>query len=129
MAAGRRYGPLAVILTVLALVAGGVPPVAFTGHPAGQPAPGILAPGSSGSIGHHSWWDPRSWFGGDGANASKPRVLAATGGPQVGRMPVQAKMPAPRRVRELTARRSATTRVYQLSDGRQQAVISAVPVN
>lgn len=56
-------------------------------------------------------------------------TLAVTGGSQLGRMPRQAKMPVPRRARELTSRRTANARVYELADGRLQAVISAGPVN
>jgi RHS repeat-associated protein len=121
----RRYGRLAVVLTALALVAGGVPLVAFTGGP-GHGAGGVLAPGSSGSVHGHAWWDPRGWSGGGGAPG--PRVIAAAGGPRTARMPRQS-VSSPRRVRELTARRSADARVYQLSDGRLQSVISAEPVN
>jgi len=123
----RRYGPLAVVLTVLGLVAGGVAPVPFTSGGGGHRAPGVMAPGSSGSIGHHHWWDPRGWFGGHGAPG--PRTIAAAGGPQVGRRLRQAAAPTPRRVREVTGRRTADSRVFQLSDGRLQADISAVPVN
>lgn len=127
----RRYGlaagalTVATVVAVAALLASGVAPVQGPRPVAGSAA---LAPGSAGSLPHYHWWDPRGWFGGHGA-ALKPRTIAAVGGPQVGRAPAQAAWPAPRRVRELTARRSADARVYQLSDGRRQAVISAVPVN
>ncbi len=120
----RRYAPLAVALACVSLVAGGVPPVVFGSHRA---APGILAPGSAGSVAVRHWWDPRGWVG--GGSSPRPRTLAAGGGPQTARLPRQAALPAPRRVRELTARRSATTRVYQLADGRLQAEVSGVPVN
>ena len=122
----RRYRWLVAVAAVLALVAG-VLPLAVAGHGGPRPA-AVLAPGSSGSLRHLHWWDPRGWFGGGGGTPA-PRTLAAGGGPQVGRLPHQAAAPAPRRVRELTARRSADARVYQLSDGRLQAVISGVPVN
>ena len=130
MGAARRYGwytPLVAMVVAGVLVAVGAPPQALGGHGGSRPAPAVLAPGSSGSITHYPWWDPRGWLGGEGA--PRPRTLAAGGGPQIGRLPRQVALPAPRRVRELTARRSADTRVFQLSDGRLQAEISAVPVN
>src|SRR6266404_6133942 len=108
----RRWGRLAAVVAALALLAGGVPPT-VSGHGGSRPA-AVLAPGSSGSLRHYHWWDPRGWLGG-GSGVPGPRVLAAG--------------PAPRRVRELTARRAADARVYQLADGRLQAVISGVPVN
>src|SRR6266702_7491785 len=122
----RKYRWLAAVVAALALVAGALP-LAVSGHGGSRPV-GVLAPGSSGSLRHYQWWDPRGWTGG-GEGVPGPRVVSAGGGPQVGRLPRQVAAPAPRRVRELTARRSADTRVYQLSDGRRQAVISAVPVN
>src|SRR5216684_2290607 len=130
MGAARRYGwyaPLVAMVVAGVLVAVGAPPLPLGGHGGSRPAPAVLAPGSSGSITHYRWWDPRGWLGGGGA--PKPRTLAAGGGPQAGRMPRQVALPAPRRMRELAARRSADTRVFQLSDGRLQAEISAVPVN
>jgi len=129
MGAARRYGwyaPLAALVTAGALVAAGVLPLG--GHGGSRPAPAVLAPGSAGSVSHHPWWDPRGWLG-SGGGVPKPRTIAAAGGPHAGRLPRQVAVPAPRRVRELTARRTADTRVYQLSDGRLQAAVSAVPVN
>ncbi len=130
MGAARRYGwyaPLVAMVVAGVLVAVGAPPQALGGHGGSRPAPAVLAPGSSGSITHYPWWDPRGWLGGGGA--AKPRTIAAGGGPQRGRLPRQVAVPAPRRVRELTSRRTADARVYQLSDGRLQAAVSAVPVN
>jgi RHS repeat-associated protein len=127
IAAARRYGPLVACLAVLALVAGGGSLVVLP-HRAGPPRAGaVLAPGSQGSLAHHPWWDPRGWFGGSGV--PKSRTIAAVGGPQTGRRLRQVASPPVRRVRELTAKRTADTRVYQLSDGRLQADVSAVPVN
>ncbi len=126
----RKYGwyaPLVAIAMAGVLIAWLAPPVPVTGHGSGQ-APGVLAPGSSGSLTHYPWWDPRGWFGG-GGGAPGPRTMVAGGGPQVGRMPRQAVAPRPRRVRELTSRRTANTRVYRMSNGTFQADISAGPVN
>src|SRR5437879_4615983 len=123
----RWYAPLAALATVAALVAGGVlPPGGQSGIP--RP-PGVLPPGSSGSITHHSWWDPRGWHG--GGDVPKSSKIPATGGPQlqVGRRPRQVAAPAPRRVGEVVGKRTENARVYRLSNGKLQAAISAVPVN
>jgi len=95
------------------------------GHNGGGPGQaGILAPGSSGSLQHHSWWDPGGWA--DGGGAPKPRAIAGSGLPRASsRVTRHAAVAPPRRVGELTSLRTAGTRVYQLSDGRRQAVISA----
>lgn len=45
------------------------------------------------------------------------------------RPPAGKKWPAQKRVREVAAKRTANGKVYQLSDGRLQAEISAVPVH
>ncbi len=97
---------------------------------AGHRVPGLQAAGSSGSLQHHPWWDPQGWFAG-GGTAPGPRVLAGNVAavPAAGRMPRQAAMRPVRRVRELTGKRDRYTRVFQLSDGRLQAVVSGVPVN
>jgi len=126
--AARRYGwyaPLVAMMTAGALVAAGVLPLG--GHGGSSPAATILAPGSSGSITRHPWWDPRGWFG--AGSAARPRTITADGGPHAGRLPRQVAVPKPHRVRELSARRSANTRVFKLSDGRLQAAVSAGPVN
>ena len=49
--------------------------------------------------------------------------------PSVARPVPAAPIPAPRRVRELTDRRTATGKVFQLADGRTQAEVSREPVH
>src|SRR5207247_2295184 len=115
---------LHVLGTGLALVGGGFRPAACPAGPVGRAV--VLAAGTSGSIAHHSWWDPRGWFG--RSPVPKPRQIAA-GGPRAGALPRQAAVSPARRVRELTAQRNAFSRVFALSDGRVQAEVSAVPVN
>jgi len=125
---GKRWWvPLAAVVGTVALLIGVVPQFSVPGTVGSHSASGVLAPGSSGSLAHHPWWDPRGWFAGD--STPKARTLAAGGGPMVTRGPRQVKAPPARRVRELTSRRTANTRVYQLSDGRMQADVSAGPVN
>jgi len=93
-------------------------------------APGVLAPGSNGSLHHSPWWDPRGWFAG-GGTVPKPRELAndVAAVPGTGRLPRQAALGPVHRVRELTSKRGEYTRVFQLSDGRLQAVLSGTPVS
>jgi RHS repeat-associated protein len=96
-----------------------------------RPAARIQAPGSSGSLQHLPWWDPRGWLAGGGGTVPKPRVLAdnVAAVPGTRRILRQAAMRPVHRVRELTGKRDEYTRVYQLSDGRLQAVVSGVPAN
>src|SRR5215470_213977 len=117
---------VAVLVVVAGLVASLVP-AAQVPNPA-RPAPGIQPAGSFGSLRHYPWWDPRHWSE-RGAPASSVLADAVNGVPHRGRLPHQAALRPARRVAELTGRRSQNARVYQLSDGRLQAVISAVPVN
>ena len=126
----RRFGPVVVLVAVLALLAGGLPVLTGGSGPGSKPAPGlaIQAPGSNGSVHSLPWWDPRGWFGGGGgSSAPSTKVLdnnvAAV--PSAGRLPRQQALGPVRRVRELTAKRDEYSRVYQLSDGQQQAVISS----
>jgi len=133
----RRYIPgtkrsrwilsAAALLAAAGLVVSQLPPARVAGS---HRTPGVQAAGSNGSLQHHSWWDPRGWFGG-GGTAPKPRVLAGNVAavPGTGRMPRQVAMGPVRRVRELTGKRDRYTRVFQLSDGRLQAVVSAGPAN
>jgi len=127
----RSYGwfvPLVAMIVAGVLVASGLSPVSLGGH-LGSPAAGGMSPGSNGSIRHYSWWDPRGWFGGGDAQVPHAQTIAVAGGPQSRPMPHQAAAPKPRRVAELTGKRTASARVYRLSDGRLQAVVSAGPMN
>jgi RHS repeat-associated protein len=63
-----------------------------------------------------------------GPGRAKPEVVSA--GLSLSEQPPAAKkLPPAKRVREVPGRRTANGRVYQLSDGRLQAELSAVPVN
>ncbi|HEX8008988.1 MAG TPA: DNRLRE domain-containing protein, partial [Trebonia sp.] len=123
-----------VLVAVLALLAGGLPLLTGGSGPGSGSVPGlaIQAPGSSGSVHSLPWWDPRGWFGGGGGSSvPSAKVLdnnvAAV--PSAGRLPRQVALGPVRRVRELAAKRTEFSRTYALSDGQQQAVISAGPVN
>ena len=128
----RGYVPVIVPVAVLALLAGGLPAVlGGSGTPA-RPGLAVQAPGSNGSARSHHWWDPRGWFGGGGSGAPSSHAIAdwkpAAGRPP-GRVAGDGPHKAAHRVRELPAKRDAYTRVYQMSDGTQQAVVSAGPMN
>jgi hypothetical protein len=116
-------------MVVLGIIAGTVVAV---NPPAQNHGLAVQAPGSQGSVSHLPWWDPRGWFGsGSGAGAPGSHALAGSGAalPSHGQVLRQVKAPPARRVGELAAKRTQYSRTYQLSDGRQQAVLSSVPVN
>src|SRR5262245_17441353 len=114
-----------VLLAVTGLVLSFVSPVRVTGI--ARPTPGIQAPGSNGSLQQYPWWDPRHWTE-RSAPASTVLADAVNGVPHRARLPHQATLRPARRVAELAGDRNAYARVYQLSDGRLQAVISGGPV-
>src|SRR5260370_13711160 len=118
---------VAALLAVSCLVLSQLSPARVAGT---HRAPGVQVAGSNGSLHHRPWWDPGGWFAG-GGGAPKPRVLAddVAAVPGTGRTPRQAAMGPVHRVRELTNKRDEYTRVFTLSDGRLQAVVSTVPAN
>ncbi|MFL6054039.1 MAG: DNRLRE domain-containing protein, partial [Actinoallomurus sp.] len=78
---------------------------------------------------HKSFWDKvRGVFGGDDGKPAS-RDLKVNAVPRVDPQPKAARMKPARRVRELTGRRTANARFYQLSDGRVQEELSASPLN
>ncbi|MBG6106099.1 MULTISPECIES: DNRLRE domain-containing protein [Micromonospora] len=66
--------------------------------------------------------------GGSGSGRAKPEAVSAALAVQEKPPPAQA-WPPQKRVKELTGKRTANSRVYQLADGRTQAEISAVPLH
>src|SRR5215470_5467964 len=127
---GTRRSRWIMSLVLLAAVAGLVAslvPAAQVPNLA-RPAAGVQPAGSFGSLRHYPWWDPRHWSE-RGAPASTVLADAVNGVPHRGRLPHRVALRPARRVAELAGRRSENGRVYQLSDGRLQAVISAVPVS
>ncbi|WP_203981222.1 golvesin C-terminal-like domain-containing protein [Planosporangium flavigriseum] len=64
---------------------------------------------------------------GNGASGRAERISAGLAMEQ--KAPAGKAWPAQKRVREVTEKRTANGRIFQLSDGRMQAEVSAVPVN
>jgi RHS repeat-associated protein len=126
--ARRRWRAVLAVACALSMAAG-ITIAALPGRTGVPGNSGILPPGSQGSLPHHSWWDPRGWFGSNGAPSSHVLAGSALALPSHRRMPAQAVAPPLRRVAEITAKRSQYSRTYLLSNGQQQATISTVPVN
>ncbi|HEY9368647.1 DNRLRE domain-containing protein [Streptomyces sp.] len=70
--------------------------------------------------------DIKSWFGGDGKEAATPPRLPDTAVPSNDHLPRGKAAPKPKRVKELTERRTPQARYWQLSDGRIQSEVSGV---
>jgi RHS repeat-associated protein len=124
----QRLRTLLVLSCVLALVLGVAASNAVVPPPASKPT----ATTASAPHGPGVWQRLLGHLGIGEQPSGKPTAAASARPlPQVGppAKPVAAK-PAgpPRRVRELVGRRTATQRVFQLSDGRLQAELSGAPL-
>src|SRR5215471_861843 len=128
----RGYVPVIILVAVLALLAGGLPAVLGGSGTPSRPGLAVQPPGSNGSVQSHHWWDPRGWFGGGGGGgAPSSRAIAdwrSAAGRPPGHVAGQGPHKSAHRVRQLPAT-NGYTRVYQMSDGTEQAVLSAGPVN
>jgi RHS repeat-associated protein len=70
----------------------------------------------------------KNWFGDEeGTGSGEPVSHDEAGVADRQKLPPGRVAPKPKRVKELTDRRTANTRYWQLSDGRVQAEVSAVP--
>jgi hypothetical protein len=129
----RRLSPFVVLVAALALLAGVLPALVAPPSAGSHGGLAVQAPGSSGSVRSLPWWDPRGWFGGGGGGGAPSAHAITTWKPAAGRPPGQVAGQGTHkpghRVRELPARRDEYTKVYQMSDGTRQAVVSAGPVN
>jgi RHS repeat-associated protein len=74
-------------------------------------------------------WRPASEGGGGGGRDAQPRVFSENGVPRNDQAPRAKAWQPEKRVGELTARRSATSRVFQLADGRLQQELSTTPLH
>ncbi|WP_446210444.1 golvesin C-terminal-like domain-containing protein [Micromonospora sp. IBSANI012] len=117
----RLRGPLIVAL-VLALVAtlGGMETLRQY-----QPNPAATASAGDDDILTRLGKAARGLVGGGAAKAPAEAVRAGLYVEQ--KLPAGVRKQPAKRVKELTGRRSATTRVYKMSDGRLQAEVSATP--
>ncbi|MER6591124.1 DNRLRE domain-containing protein [Micromonospora purpureochromogenes] len=117
----RLRGPLIVAL-VLALVAtlGGMETLRQY-----QPDPAATASAGDDDILTRLGKAARGLVGGGAAKAPAEAVRAGLYVEQ--KLPAGVRKQPAKRVKELTGRRSATTRVYKMSDGRLQAEVSATP--
>jgi RHS repeat-associated protein len=86
--------------------------------------------GSAGVADPRNGWRPAS-AGGGRAQTARPqeRIFSENGVPREDPAPKPAAGAPAKRVRELAGRRSATSRVFQLADGRLQQEISATPLH
>jgi RHS repeat-associated protein len=128
----RGYGPVLVLVAVLALLAGGLPALVASPGSGSHPGLAVQAPGSQGSVHQLPWWDPRGWFGGGGGGAPAAHTIADYKPPVArppGRVAGQGPHKPAHRVRELTSERTEYSSTYEMSDGTRQQVISAGPVN
>jgi len=110
---GRRVPVLA---TVVAVMVGVMSPQAFAAPP--KPA-APSKPAAPKMPAQHPDWRPVP---------RTPAPIAVQSGPARPQIPIGA-MPPAHRVRELTGKRTANARFYQLSDGRVQAAVATGVVN
>ncbi|HET6353114.1 DNRLRE domain-containing protein [Streptomyces sp.] len=71
----------------------------------------------------------KGWFSDDDEEADKPPVGGKLEIPSREKLPKGKKLPKAKRVKELTERRTSQARFFELSDGRVEAELSAVPVS
>ncbi|MEU7036169.1 DNRLRE domain-containing protein [Streptomyces sp. NPDC046237] len=69
------------------------------------------------------------WFSDDGAGGTKPPVGGNLEVPSREKLPKGEKLPKAKRVKELTGKRTSQARFWQLSDGRIEAELTAVPTS
>ncbi|MGI5402457.1 DNRLRE domain-containing protein [Streptomyces sp. CA-135486] len=71
----------------------------------------------------------KGWFSDDDEESARPPVGGKLEIPSREKLPKGKKLPKAKRVKELTDRRTPQARFWQLSDGRVEAELSAVPVS
>ncbi|WP_406272412.1 DNRLRE domain-containing protein [Streptomyces sp. NBC_00191] len=94
------------------------------------PQVAYAAPASSSDDGGKGIVDTvKGWFSDDDEEADKPPVGGKLEIPSREKLPKGKKLPKAKRVKELTERRTSQARFFELSDGRVEAELSAVPVS
>ncbi|MBN0043056.1 DNRLRE domain-containing protein [Streptomyces actuosus] len=111
-----RWGTLVACLVVSAVTTTALPQVAYAAPAEDRDEKGFVD-------------TVKSWFADDGKENEKPPSHDELGIADRQKLPKGTKDPKARRVRELTGRRTANARFWQLSDGRVQAELSAVPTS
>lgn len=124
MRRGRLSRTVTVILAALLGLSG---LVALREEPSGSVA-GRDSTDAAGVGDPRSGWRPASEGGGGGGDV-RPRVFSANGVPRSDPAPKAEAWRSEKRVRELTTKRSATSRVFQLADGRLQQELSSTPLH
>ncbi|MFB7757982.1 hypothetical protein ACFC18_51845, partial [Streptomyces sp. NPDC056121] len=97
-----------------AVVSAALPQMAYAASSSGDDGKGVID-----SI--------TGWFSDDDEDGDKPPTGGKLEMPSREKLPRGKKAPKAKRVKELTSRRTEHARFWQLSDGRIQAEVSAVP--
>lgn len=95
----------------------------------GMPQPAFAAPSGGGGTGFVSGLKDFLGLDDDKPEPAAPPELPDTAVPSNERLPKGKAAPAAKRVKELTDRRTPSARYWQLSDGRVQSEVSAVPTH
>jgi RHS repeat-associated protein len=111
-----RLGSLIACLVVSAVTSTALPQVAYAASASDGDDKGIVD-------------TVKGWFADDGKGNEKPPSHDELGIADRQKLPKGKADPKATRVRELTGRRTANARFWQLSDGRVQAELSAVPMS
>jgi RHS repeat-associated protein len=115
-----RYGRLISCLVVSAVASTALPQVAYA------------ASGSASGSGHHGKGvvdTVKGWFADDDHELAKPPSHDELDVADRQKLPKGKRTPKAKRVKELKSRRTPTARYWQLSDGRVEAELSAVPTS
>jgi RHS repeat-associated protein len=115
-----RYGRLISCLVVSALASTALPQIAYA-----------ASESDSGTGGHDKGIvdTVKGWFGDDGDKLAKPPSHDELDVADRQKLPKGKNAPKAKRVKELKSRRTSTARFWQMSDGRVQAELSAVPTS
>ncbi|MEV4333100.1 hypothetical protein AB0K02_21550 [Streptomyces sp. NPDC049597] len=114
---GRRARRWLIVSSVVALAATGVPQPAFAAAPPGD-GPGLVE-GFRNFLGLDE----------DDTEAAEPPALPDTGVPRNDLLPKGRDAAPAKRIKELEDLRTPNARYWQLSDGRVQSEVSAVPTH
>ncbi|MFC9242471.1 hypothetical protein ACFT7S_00010 [Streptomyces sp. NPDC057136] len=112
-----RFGRAVACLVVSAVASTLLPQVAYAAEVSGDDGEGIIDAFTG-------------WFSDDEGDGNKPEGASTGGNPAPTsreKLPAGKAAPKAKRIAELTGRRTANERFWQLSDGRVQAEVSVTP--